>query len=53
MRRSLCFFSFLLLLLSAASEAASQRLIHTGERSGLQTHIATTENASLYIRINC
>ena len=25
----------------------------TGERSGLQTHIATTENVSLYIRMNC
>jgi hypothetical protein len=28
----------------------SQRLIPTGERSGLQTHIATTESVSLYVR---
>ena len=27
--------------------AVSQRLIPTGERSGLQTHIATTESISL------
>jgi hypothetical protein len=27
--------------------AASQRLIPKGERSGLQTHIATTESVSL------
>ena len=29
----------------------SQRLIPTGERSGLQTRIATTESASLCVRI--
>ena len=32
---------------------ASQRLILTGERSGLQTHIATTESVSLCTRMNC
>ena len=29
----------------------SQRLIPTGERSGLQTHIATTESVSLCVRM--
>jgi hypothetical protein len=29
----------------------SQRLIPTGERSGLQTHIATTESVSLCTRM--
>jgi hypothetical protein len=31
--------------------AGSQRLIPTGERSGLQTHIATTESVSLCTRM--
>jgi len=31
--------------------AASQRLIATGERSGLQTRIATTESVSLRTRM--
>ena len=29
----------------------SQRLIPTGEQSGLQTHIATTESVSLFVRM--
>jgi hypothetical protein len=33
--------------------ATFQRLIPTGERSGLQTRIATTEIASLCVRMNC
>ena len=31
--------------------AASQRLIPTGEQSGLLTHIATTESVSLCMRM--
>jgi hypothetical protein len=31
--------------------AVSQRLIPTGERSGLQTRIATTESVSLCVRM--
>jgi hypothetical protein len=33
--------------------AVSQRLIPTGERSGLLTHIAATESVSLCVRRNC
>jgi len=33
------------------SWVASQRLIPTGERSGLQTHTATTESVSLCTRM--
>jgi hypothetical protein len=33
--------------------AGSQRLIPTGERSGLQTRIATMESVSLFALMNC
>ena len=35
------------------SWGAYQRLIPTGERSGLQTRIATMESVSLFARMNC
>ena len=46
--------SFILLTISVKPVgvgAASHRLIPTGERSGLQTHIATMESVSLFTRM--